>query len=96
MANKLNTNPIVIDTFAAGDIIISSEPVSIKLMQIFTPGTTGYLQLADLHDNTKGWLATIASNTTDHLEYHTHLQVDSLKVVSGHSMPAGSYLVIQV
>lgn len=96
MANKLNTNPIVIDTFAAGDILISSEPMSLKLIQLFTPGATGYLQLADLQDNTKVWVATIASNTTDHVEFHTHLQVTSLKVVTGHSVPAGSYLVIQV
>jgi hypothetical protein len=96
MANILDHNPICIDTFAAGDIVISDEPMSLKLAQLFTAGAVGNLRLIDKEGNTLFNLATVASNTTDHLEFHTHLQTDSLRIASGHSVPAGSYLIIQI
>lgn len=95
MANNLNSNPIVIDTLAAGDNVITANPLKIFMVELFGKDGAAHIVLKDSLGDYKVVLDA-GTNLVDRQEWHFPLWVNSLTVLTGWTFPAGSYLLIYV
>jgi hypothetical protein len=68
MANSLNTNPIVIDTFS-GDVTITTEPVQIDTISFTSSSAGDIATLDDKNGNLVYYQSTSAANGSESLSF---------------------------
>ena len=97
MANNLKSNPIIIDTLAAGDNVITSEQIKLFQAVLYSNAGAGLIRLKDNKGDTKAILAVGAAGGVDRQEWGDFpIYANSLVVDTGYTFPAGSYLLIYV